>query len=134
MSRAVELIAEHRIAEAIAAGAFRELPTRGALALDDEANVPPAWRLAYRLLRSNGFAPAWIEAGAQIRADLEAARRDLQSVRRESVARSAAESRFVACAAELNRRIDRHNLAAPLLQGHLRRVDVARELAELPPE
>jgi hypothetical protein len=135
LANAVEILAEKRIAEAIASGAFDGLPGRGRpLKLDDESMVPSEWRLAYRLLRDNGFAPAWIESGAAIRRDLEQARAELRAVGRRDVGRSAAEARFAARAAELNRRIVRHNLMAPASHWHIAVVDAARDQQALPPE
>jgi hypothetical protein len=58
----LELIAEAKIAEAIRAGAFDNLPGAGRpLDLDDDRLIPEKSRLAYRILRNAGFVPAEIE-------------------------------------------------------------------------
>ena len=58
----LELIAEAKIAEAVRAGAFDNLPGAGRpLDLEDDRMVPEESRLAYRILRNSGFVPAEIE-------------------------------------------------------------------------
>ena len=58
----LELIAEAKIAEAVRAGAFDNLPGAGRpLELDDDRLIPQESRLAYRILRNAGFVPAEIE-------------------------------------------------------------------------
>jgi len=54
---------EQRIAQAQEDGLFDHLPGAGKpLKLDDDALVPAEDRAGYRLLKSNGFAPPWVEA------------------------------------------------------------------------
>lgn len=58
---------DQRIAQAQEDGLFDNLPGQGKpLKLDDDALVPEEERLAYRMLKSNGFAPPWIEARREI--------------------------------------------------------------------
>jgi hypothetical protein len=65
------------------AGAFENLPSKGKpIPLDEDPFEDPSLRMAYRLLRVNGFAPPWIEeaseidrASVRLRADLANARR-----------------------------------------------------------
>jgi hypothetical protein len=60
---AFDIIAEQRIAEAIANGELDDLPGAGrALDLDDDRMVPPEVRMAYRILRNAGLVPPEIEA------------------------------------------------------------------------
>jgi hypothetical protein len=56
MTKALEIPAENRIAEAFAAGAFKGCPAEPAVRFDDHSPVPPRWCLAFRILRSGGFA------------------------------------------------------------------------------
>jgi len=57
-----ELIAERRIAEAVARGELDNLPGAGRpLDLDDDPLVPEDLRLAFRILKNAGFVPS--EAG-----------------------------------------------------------------------
>lgn len=66
-----ELIAERKIAEAIERGELDDLPGAGQpLELDDDALVPEELRLAYRILKNAGYAPAEVGALNEI-AELE---------------------------------------------------------------
>ncbi len=56
---ALELLAERKIAEAVAKGEFTGLPGEGRpLDLEDDALVPEEERLANRILKNAGLAPA----------------------------------------------------------------------------
>ena len=58
-----DLIAERRIAEAVARGELDDLPGAGRpLELDDDALVPQDLRVAYRILKNAGFVPPEVEA------------------------------------------------------------------------
>ena len=57
-----ENIAERKIREAMAEGAFENLSGKGKpLDLEENPYEDPSTRMAHRLLRNNGFAPAWVE-------------------------------------------------------------------------
>ncbi len=57
-----DLIAEQRIAEAIARGELENLPGAGRpLDLGDDALVPEELRMVYRILRNAGFVPPEVE-------------------------------------------------------------------------
>jgi len=102
-----ELIAERKIREAMAEGAFDHLQGAGQpIALDEDPFEDPSVRLAHRLLKNNGFAPAWIEESKSIDAAVAQWRLD---VKRGSI--SPAELRHRA--AELNRRISAYNVTTP---------------------
>src|SRR6476661_6598334 len=61
------LIATRKIDEAIAEGEFDNLEGRGRpLDLTENPFEDPSSRMAHRLLRNNGFAPAWIEEGRDL--------------------------------------------------------------------
>ncbi len=111
-----EFIAERKIQEAMAEGAFDNLQGKG-LPLDLEENPyeEPSQHMAHRLLRNNGFAPAWVEEAKDLQRAIDEARRDL--------ARGMAPERFRARIAEINRRIVSHNLKTPSAQFHMRIVD-----------
>jgi hypothetical protein len=67
-----DLIAELKIAEALARGELANLPGEGRpLELDDDALVPEDLRAAYRILKNAGFVPPEVEALTEI-AQLEA--------------------------------------------------------------
>ncbi len=58
----VTALAEQRIAEAIERGELDNLPGAGRpLVLDDDADVPPELRVAYRLLKNAGMVPPEVE-------------------------------------------------------------------------
>ena len=99
------VIADRKIREAMDDGAFDTLEGAG-LPLDLEENPyeDPAQRIAHRILRNNGFAPAWIEEGKDIDYDLRRLAADRERCGRDEYRRRAA---------ELNRRIESFNLEAP---------------------
>lgn len=58
----IEHIAERRIREALARGEFDRLPGLGKpLQLDDDSDVPPELRVAYRILKNAGVVPPEVE-------------------------------------------------------------------------
>lgn len=58
----VERIAEQRIKEAIERGELDHLSGAGKpLELDEDADVPPELRVAYRILKNSGFVPPEVE-------------------------------------------------------------------------
>ncbi len=68
----LDCVVEQRIAQAIAEGAFDDLPGAGKpLILDDDRLVPEDLRVAYRILRNAGYIPPEIEERREI-ADLAA--------------------------------------------------------------
>src|SRR5882724_9678101 len=109
-------IAERKIREAMAEGAFENLRGKGRpLDLEENPYEDPSLRMAHRLLRNNGFAPAWVEEAKDLERAIESAREDL--------ARGLAPAAFRAQIAEINRRILAHNLKTPSTQFHMRPVD-----------
>ena len=120
MGSVLAILAEEHIATAMAAGAFTNLPGRGApLRWDDDVAVPDEWRLAFHVLRSNGFAPAWIEMGKELRRDIARAHELLRQIGHDDPGRARLKSEFADLAPELNRRIARFNLQAPGPHWHL---------------
>jgi hypothetical protein len=58
-----DLIAERKIAEALARGELDNLPGEGRpLELDDDALIPEELRAAYRILKNAGFVPPEVQA------------------------------------------------------------------------
>ncbi len=103
------LIAERKIEEAMADGAFDRLPGAGTpLPLDDDPFEDPSLRMAHRLLHNNGFAPAWIEEGREIDAEVKALR----------AAASSDSERLQERVREVNRRIAIFNLKTPSAVWH----------------
>jgi len=66
-----ESAVEKQIREAMERGEFDHLPGAGKpLDLSENPHTPDEWRLAFKLLKDNGVAPAWIEQGKMIRQEL----------------------------------------------------------------
>lgn len=111
------LIADRKIQEAMDEGAFENLSGRGQpLPLEDDPFEDPSLRMAHRLLRNNGFAPAWIEEGREIETAIAKLRDD-----RARTAIKVEEFRIQVAA--LNRRIVAFNLKAPVSSAHKRAID-----------
>jgi hypothetical protein len=97
------LIAERKIREAMAEGAFDHLDGTGEpLSLEENPYEDPAQRMAHRILRNNGFAPAWIQEGKDLDFEIHRLRADRNAPDYEQ--RRAA----------LNRRIAAFNLKTPV--------------------
>jgi hypothetical protein len=64
-----DLIAEQKIAQAIARGELDNLPGAGRpLDLDDDALIPEELRLAYRILKNAGYLPPELETSKDVTA------------------------------------------------------------------
>src|SRR5260370_33438278 len=99
------LIAERKIQEAMEEGAFERLEGTGRpISLDENPYEDPAQRMAHRLLRNNGFPPAWILQSKDLDSDIPWLR---SSVRR------LASDELAPRAAGLNRRTAALTLKAP---------------------
>lgn len=63
---------EEQIQEAIREGKFSNLAGEGKpVRLDDDTLVDPDWRLAYHLLRENGFSLPWLDERREIEEEIE---------------------------------------------------------------
>jgi DnaJ family protein C protein 28 len=99
-------IADRKIQEAMREGAFEHLDGVGEpLDLNENPFEDPAQRMAHRILRNNGFAPAWIEESRDIDAEIRCLKEN--SARLDFTERQ----RLIEL---LNRRIDAYNLKAPV--------------------
>ena len=93
----LDTVVEQRIAQAIAEGAFDDLPGAGKpLDLDDDRMVPEDLRVAYRVLRNAGYIPPEIEERREI-ADLAALMRHAT----DDASRRRAAARFALLCAKL---------------------------------
>jgi len=132
-------LVERRIQEAMAAGAFDNLPGHGKpLNLDRNPYLDPSLDLAYGLLQHNGYTPEWIARDKEIRQELEAARARLRAAwaRRcahpaEEATWQAALARFEESLGQLNAKIDVYNLMVPIPSCQRVRLRLAEELAHL---
>jgi Domain of unknown function (DUF1992) len=107
-------IAERKIREAMEEGAFDHLKGTGQ-PLDSQENPfeDPSLRMAHRLLRNNGFAPAWIEEAKEIEDESRRLRQQ-----------SGQSPDFQSRVAALNSRIVAFNLKAPALSLHKRPFEI----------
>src|SRR5215510_1680922 len=140
-----ESVLDKKIREAIERGEFDDLSGKGQpIDLSENPFEDPEWRLAHRMLRNAGFAPAWIEERKDIEAEIEAAKATLSRVwtvvqnarhtehqlSAEGRWRSAREEFRLKCF-EVNERIDTWNLKAPAVGFHRRRIDFDREIERI---
>ena len=137
-----ESLIDRKIREAMEEGEFEHLPGKGApVDLTENPFEEPDWRMAHRMLRNAGFAPAWIEERKDLEAEIQAARTTLARVwtvlqnARHTEHSNSAEVRwrqaledFKVKSAELNRRIQTWNLKAPAIGFHRNRIDFDREV------
>ncbi|HKE25105.1 MAG TPA: DUF1992 domain-containing protein [Bryobacteraceae bacterium] len=108
-------IAERKIQEGMEEGAFEHLEGSGKpLDLTENPFEDPSDRLAHRLLKNNGFVPAWIEEAKEIEAES----------RRLRAHADASKSDYRDRVAALNRRIASFNLKAPAARLHKRLFEV----------
>jgi len=88
------------------------------LVWEDEALVPPSWRVAFHLLSQSDLAPVWIMLDAEIRKDHEAAVRAFSRAvtgREEGDPKCArAAQQFSQRLVHINKQIDELNLRVPL--------------------
>jgi DnaJ family protein C protein 28 len=137
-----EPLVEKKIREAMEQGEFDDLSGKGEpIDLAENPFEDPDWRMAHRMLRNAGFAPAWIEERKDIESEIEAARTTLariwlvmqnaQHTKQSDSAqvrwRKALED-FRAKSCELNRRIETWNLKAPAVGLHRNWIDFDREI------
>jgi DnaJ family protein C protein 28 len=140
-----ESLVDQKIREAMEQGEFDDLPGMGE-PIDTSVNPfeDPEMRLAHRMLRNAGFAPAWIEESKDIDAEFEIARTQLArawTIRqnaRGTEHESGAQARwkkvvtlFQTQVAELNRRIAAWNLKVPAAGVQRRLIDKEEEVSRI---
>jgi DnaJ family protein C protein 28 len=132
-------LVEQRIQDAMADGAFDNLPGEGKpLNLNHNAYLDPSLELAYGLLKNNGFMPEWIARDKEIRLELEVARARLRASWARHQANSTDETAwqtaltlFEETLSQLNRKIDDLNLIVPVSSCQRVRLRLADELRRL---
>lgn len=133
-----EGLIDRRIADAEAAGHFRNLPGAGKpLRLGDDADVPEELRAGFRLLKNAGYAPAWIEMQKTIRDDQAqiAAWLGRALARWPGLGRGERErlrGEYHQKLRDLARLIENYNLTVPPAAGQLPALRVKEELKKLP--
>mmetsp|Transcript_28729 Transcript_28729/g.61230 ORF Transcript_28729/g.61230 Transcript_28729/m.61230 type:complete len:512 (+) Transcript_28729:30-1565(+) len=121
----LESAVEERIRESMASGGFDNLEGKGKplkrLEQDDNTFVPYEDRVAFDLLKKNGFAPDWVEKQKEVREGLQNAKEGLAIVYcnycRDSKTFTALHNekkRFKASLKMYNRMLRDHNLICPL--------------------
>lgn len=137
-------------------GQMSNLPGEGKpLKLDEDSNTPEELKLAYRMLKEQGFAPDWIMQGrelddqrARLMANIERgakayrgalagaerlpAQRE-ERVRRANDAWALAKQTFQQAAKKFNQQVTTYNLKVPQGVTHKALINVDRELARLLP-
>jgi uncharacterized protein YfkK (UPF0435 family) len=116
-----ESLTERRIREAMEQGEFDALAGEGK-PLDLEVNPyeDPELRMAHRMLKNAGMAPAWIEERRDIHRAVERAR--------ERLARGGDMAAFASELARLNSRILSYNLKVPSGTWNLPQLSLKQEL------
>jgi DnaJ homolog subfamily C member 28 len=126
----IDKIVEQKIQEAARRGELDDLPGKGRpLNLDENPFEPVDERVANRMLKQNGLAPAWLEEGGEIEREGRRLLSQLQHgslLERKQAAKTLAEEIAV-----LNKRIFEYNLRAPLPEFHLRPLVLPPELGEV---
>ena len=140
MSRFDRLV-EEKIKKAMEEGAFDDLPGAGRpLRLDENLHEEPEMRMAHHLLKTHGFAPAWIEERREIELAVSGARQGLvrswewAQSREDGWSRSEwgrAVEAFRRQIEQLNKRIANYNLIAPTPAAQRPALDAERELRRI---
>jgi hypothetical protein len=130
-----ESLVERQIREAMAEGAFDDLPFRGEpLPLEDDGAAGD-WAMAHRMLKNAGAAPPWIEADKEARRLLAAIERLIQDAPRMSMdGRRRARNDCVRLVQAANEAITRVNSEAPTDRQHRRPLDPEAVAARLEAE
>jgi len=127
------------MAKAHADGLMDNLPGQGQpLRLDDDEMVPAEYRLGFRMLKTSGFAPPWIEARREIdeeRAQIANWLNDAQQrwPHLAAPARAALRVAYHRKLDDLQRMIMNFNLKAPPGINHVEGLRMADELRKLDP-
>ncbi len=125
-----ETLIDRQIRQAMAEGAFDNLPHQGEPLPNDENPHASEWGLAFHVLKNAGFAPPWIEADKEVRALL--ARRDDIIMRAASspsfIGRRRARAQLESLVEQINAAIARVNAEAPSNRQHRRPLNLVDEL------
>jgi len=125
------------MAKAQADGLMDNLPGQGQpLKLDDDEMVPAEYRLGFRMLKTSGFAPPWIEARREIDEERAQIANWLGDARRRwpylaAPPRAALQAAYRHKLDDLQRMIMNFNLKAPPGVDHIEGLRKADELAKL---
>ncbi|WP_322792399.1 DnaJ family domain-containing protein [Bellilinea sp.] len=128
-----EWVAEEKIRSAIESGQWDNLPGKGKpLQWQENPFEPPEWRMAFSLLRQNGFSLPWLEERKEIEAEVQQFRAQLAlGLRSANVmeVKDWAKSQID----RLNRRIFRYNLGVPLDRFQVTSLNLEQEVERAQP-
>ena len=137
---------DEQIRRAMKDGTFDDLPGKGKpLSLEGNPHEDPAWRLAYRMLRSGGHTLPWIEKRQEIEADFEDAKKKLRrswawrgSEGAKKLPKQVVEAEweralkiFQGKIEDVNQRISDYNLEVPADQFKRRNIHLDREIERI---
>jgi len=128
-----EWVAEEKIRSAIESGQWDNLPGKGKpLQWQENPFEPPEWRMAFSLLRQNGYSLPWLEERKEIEAEVQQFRAQLAlGLRSANVmeVKDWAKSQID----RLNRRIFRYNLGVPLDRFQVTSLNLEQEVERAQP-
>lgn len=129
-------LVEQRIQEGLERGMFDNLRGAGKpLNLDEDALVPEDMRMAFRLLRSNGLAPLWVELNKEIRDDVARLERFRAFVharweQTNAIQRDHHRREYIGRVHEINGKILNYNILAPSSSVHFATLILDDELTK----
>ena len=134
-----QALVEQRIQEAMANGAFDNLPGAGKpLRLNENPYQQPGQAWTFDWLKRNGFAPEWVERNKSIERELETARTRLEATWQQYKNDPTYESNWQAAVArfentlhKLNKKIDDYNLVTPTLSAQRNHIHLESELRRI---
>lgn len=127
-------LVEQRILDGISKGMFDDLAGTGQpLNLEDDAFVPLEMRMAFRMLRSTGLAPLWVQMNKEIRDDLDRLHQFRAYVHRHwnpanSVQHEHMRQQYIDRINDINGKIVNYNILAPSSQVHMATLIIEEEL------
>ena len=128
-----EWVAEEKIRSAIESGQWDNLPGKGKpLQWQENPFEPAEWRMAFSLLRQNGFSLPWLEERKEIEAEVQQFRAQLAiglGAANLTGVRDWAKSQID----RLNRRIFRYNLGVPLDRFQVLPLNLEQEMERAQP-
>ncbi len=128
-------IVEQRIQDGMERGLFDNLKGTGKpLNLDEDRFVPEELKMAFRLLRSTGLAPLWVEMNKEIREDMARLERfrdySYTHTRTNPIERDHLRKEYLGRVLEINSKILSYNIIAPSSHVHMGLLIVEEELAK----
>ncbi len=136
---------DEQIRQAMQRGDFDDLPGKGKpLNLSENPHEDPGWRMAYRILKENGYTLPWIETRRNIELDFEQTEKTLQqnwNWRQKATGRRGmmhaekewqqALQKFREAVDKLNKRIRNYNLEIPSNQFQRRLINPQAEINKI---